>query len=198
MVYYTIFSALLMGIGLSAAAGFRVFLPFLCLSAGAYFNLCPVPATMEWAGTLPALVLFGTAALIEIGSYYIPWVDNMLDTIATPAAAVAGAILTASTLSGHVDPTFQWVAGIVMGGSTAALISSGTAVTRAASSVTTGGIANPLLSTTEVTGALVLSIMAMILPVLAGFGVLVLCFFTARFVYKKFIKRRTEDGGISV
>jgi hypothetical protein len=140
---------------------------------------------MEWAATLPALLLFGTAALVEIGGYYIPWVDNILDTISTPAAAIAGTVLTASTLTGHVDPMFQWIAGIVMGGSTAALISGGTAVTRAAASVSTGGIANPLLSTSEIGGSLIVTIMAMLLPILAGCAVLVLTFFTARFIYKK-------------
>jgi Domain of unknown function (DUF4126) len=185
-------SALLMGVGLSAAAGFRVFLPFLCLSAGSFFHVCPTPESMAWVGTLPALLLFGTAAVAEIGAYYIPWVDNILDTISTPAAAIAGTILTASTLSGHVDPTFQWVAGIMMGGSTAALISGGTAVTRAAASVTTGGIANPILSTTEIGGSLVISILAMLLPILAGCGVLILTFFTARFIYKKLKKDRDE------
>ena len=193
----TIASALLMGVGLSAAAGFRVFLPFLCLSVASYFHIWTAPATMQWAGTLPAVLLFGTAAVLEIGAYYIPWVNNLLDSISTPAAAIAGTILTASTLTGHVDPTFQWVAGIVMGGSTAALINSGTTITRAASSVTTGGIANPLLSTTEIGGSLFFSIMAMLLPIFAGCFVLVVTFFTGRFVYIKLRSNGRDDGTAS-
>ena len=176
---------LLLGIGLSAAAGFRVFMPFLCLSAASYFGVWQVPVGMQWAGTLPALILFGTATMVEIAAYYIPWVDNILDTISTPVAVIAGSVLTASALSHEVSPMVQWSAGIIAGGATAGIVSSGTAITRVASSVTTGGIANPLLSTSEIGGSVLLSIFAMMLPILTGCLVLVLLFFTIRFLWKK-------------
>ncbi|MEY4926392.1 MAG: hypothetical protein RI894_828 [Bacteroidota bacterium] len=183
---------LMLGVGLSAAAGFRVFLPFLCLSAAAYFHLWSVPSNMLWTGTLPALVLFSTAALVETAAYYIPWVDNLLDTIATPTAAIAGSILTASAIGGdHVPPMLQWSAGIVAGGTTAALVSGGTSITRAASSLTTGGVANPILSTSEIIGSIFFSALAIIFPIIAGISVLVLTFFTGRFLWKRF-RRKNE------
>ena len=198
MDYSNLFQLLLglmLGIGLSAAAGFRVFLPFLCLSISAYFHLWAIPSSMAWTGTLPALVLFATAALVETAAYYIPWVDNLLDTIATPAAAIAGSILTATAVGGeHVPPMLQWSAGIVAGGTTAALVSGGTTVTRAASSLTTGGLGNPILSTMEIICSFFVSILALVLPIFAGITVVILTFFTGRFLWKRFRKKSKMEA----
>jgi hypothetical protein len=38
---------------------------------------------MTWLGSDAALVAFATALVVEIGAYYVPWLDNALDTIAT-------------------------------------------------------------------------------------------------------------------
>ncbi len=185
---------LTLGVGLSAAAGFRVFLPFLCLSVASYFHIWDVPSNMIWTGTLPALILFSTAAIVETAAYYIPWVDNLLDTIATPAAAIAGSVLTASAVGGdHVPPMLQWSAGIVAGGTTAALVSGGTTVTRAASSLTTAGIANPILSTMEIICSFFVSILAIVLPIFAGIAVLLLTFFTGRFLWKRFRAKSQQN-----
>ncbi|MFQ5931753.1 MAG: DUF4126 domain-containing protein, partial [Nitrospiraceae bacterium] len=81
------------GIGLSAACGFRVFVPLLVMSIasrGAHLTLAP---GFEWIGTYPALLAFAIASCIEIAGYYVPWVDNLLDTIATPTAIVAGIVV---------------------------------------------------------------------------------------------------------
>lgn len=186
-------TALMLGVGLSAAAGFRVFLPFLCVSISSYFKLWDVPPNMLWAGTLPALVLFSTATLLETAAYYIPWVDNILDMIATPAAAIAGSILTATAIGGdHVPPMLQWSAGIMAGGTTAAIVSGSSSLTRAASSLTTGGVANPLVSTMEIIGSIFFSILALILPVVAGVIVVFLAFFTGRFLWKRFFKSKNK------
>lgn len=187
-----IVTGIFLGIGLSAAAGFRVFLPFLCLSVSSYFHIWNVPAGMQWTGTLPALLLFGTATVFELAAYYIPWIDNLMDTISTPAAAIAGSILTASALT-DVSPMLQWSAGIIAGGSTAAVFSSSTALTRAASSLTTGGIANPLLATTEIGGSLLFTFAALFAPIFAGITVMILFVFTARFIYKRLINKRKDD-----
>ena len=190
--YQAIFLSLLLGIGLSAAAGFRVFVPFLCMGIAAHFqdSLFAVPANFQWTGTLPALILFGTATLFEVAAYYVPWIDNALDSIATPASVIAGSVLTASALSPHTSPMLQWAAGIMVGGTTAGIMSGGTAITRAASSLATGGIANPLLSTSELFSSFIITALALVLPILTGCVILVLLFFTGRFLWKKIWKDR--------
>ena len=81
-----------LGLGLSAACGFRVFVPLLGLSVAAMADYVHPSAGWEWVGTWPALTCLATATLLEIGAYYVPWIDNALDSIATPAAYIAGAL----------------------------------------------------------------------------------------------------------
>lgn len=164
-----------LGIALSACCGFRVFLPLLVASIGAHFNLIPLNEGMEWMGTVPAMVSFGTAAVLEIGAYYISFVDNLLDTIATPLAVVAGATMAASFLPlGNMDPLLKWGLGIVAGGATAGTIQLGTGMLRLLSSKTTAGIANPVMATGENLAALGGSVASLFLPVLMAVLLLIL------------------------
>ena len=75
-----------LGVGLAAATGFRVFLPMLIMSAAAYTGHMPLSEGFAWLGTPSALVMLGVAAIIEMLAYYIPGLDNLLDSLATPAA----------------------------------------------------------------------------------------------------------------
>jgi hypothetical protein len=52
----------------------------------------------EWIGTDAATIAFGIATLLEISGHFLPWLDNLLDTIATPAAILAGTLASASLL----------------------------------------------------------------------------------------------------
>ena len=82
--------------GLSAACGFRVFVPLLVMSLFAkngHLNLSP---GFSWIGTYPALIAFGTATGVEIAAYLIPGLDHLLDIITTPAAVIAGTLVTAA------------------------------------------------------------------------------------------------------
>ncbi len=156
--------SIFVGISLSAAAGFRVFVPLLVMSIAANTGHLSLTSGFEWIGTTPALVAFSIATLFEILAYYIPFVDNLLDTIATPAAVVAGVILTASTVTG-LSPFLSWSLAIIAGGGIAATVQSITGVTRLASTTTTGGVANPAVSTAELGGATLLSGLAIFIPV---------------------------------
>ena len=69
-----------LGIGLAAATGLRLFVPMLVASAAAYTGHLPLSENFAWLATLPALILLGVAAAVEILAYYIPGVDNLLDT----------------------------------------------------------------------------------------------------------------------
>ena len=162
---------LIIGIGLSAACGFRVFVPMLGMSIAALSGHVTLAHGFEWIGTWTALLAFTTATVIEIVAYYIPWVDNLLDTIMTPAAIVAGSILTASMV-GHISPFLKWSLAIIAGGGVSAVVQVGTVAVRAASSGTTGGLGNFLVSTIELIGAILVTILALLLPILCLFLVL--------------------------
>jgi hypothetical protein len=95
---YTLLANVALGIALSACAGFRVFVPMLAASIAGHFGVIDLPADMSWLSTWPAMISLGTAAVAEIGAYYIPFVDNLLDTIAAPLSVAAGTVLASSIL----------------------------------------------------------------------------------------------------
>lgn len=161
----TIFSILL-GIGLAASVGFRVFVPLFALSIASYYGVIPLNDSWEWVGSLPAMITLGIATIIEIVGYLIPWFDNALDTIAVPLAALAGTAVMLSTAA-DLDPVITWSLAIIAGGGTATAIKTSTSTTRLASSATTGGIANPVVSTVETGSSILMAILAFVAPVFA-------------------------------
>lgn len=183
-----------LGIGLAASAGFRVFLPLFAVSLGAHFgqDLIQLNENWQWVGSWPAMITLGVATLVEIAAYYIPVVDNFLDTIAVPVAAIAGTVLMASTLLDMGDVA-TWALAIIAGGGTAAAVSGTTAATRAASTGTTGGTGNFLVNTSETAAASVLSVASFIWAPLAFVLVVILLYFIYR-LWKWVRKKETADG----
>ena len=163
--------ATMLGLGLSAACGFRVFVPLLILSLGVNAGWVSAGEGWHWIGETAALVTLGIATTLEIGAYYIPVIDNFLDTLATPAAVVAGTVATASMVA-DLDPLLQWSVALIGGGGLAGGVQAGTTVVRAASTVGTAGLANPVFSTFETISAAVLSLMAILVPIFAAIAVL--------------------------
>src|SRR5215831_14270354 len=154
------------GIGLSAACGFRVFVPLLVMNIAALSGHLTLSHGFEWLGSYPALIAFSVATCVEIAGYYIPWVDHFLDTIATPAAIIAGTLVTASMVT-DMSPFLKWTLAAIAGGGTAAAVQGTTVLARGASFVTTGGLGNPLFATIELGGAVFTSIFAIIAPIAA-------------------------------
>ena len=159
--------ALCLGVALSAACGFRVFMPALAMSLAANYGDFTLSPGLAWIGTDPAMIAFGVATIVEVLAYYIPVVDNLLDMIEIPTAIAVGTVLTAANL-GDIDPVLQWSLAAIAGGGTAGIIESATSVTRLASTGMTGGIGNIVLATIEALSAAVLSILALTLPLLAA------------------------------
>ncbi len=156
-----------LGVGLAACCGFRVFIPLLIASIATKLGLIGTTSTMAWLGGWLALAGLSVATLLEAAAYYIPWLDNALDTIATPTAVVAGTLLSTSFL--HIDnPVLHWGLGLMLGGGSAGLIQAGTSLLRLGSSTTTGGLANPIVSTAENGAALFFSILSILLPVITA------------------------------
>ena len=165
MVFELIISIVL-GFSLAAAAGFRIFIPLLLVSLAAHFGWFPVDEDWQWVGNTPALWLLGIAAAFETFAYFIPWLDNVLDTISVPLAGIAGTLLMVVTM-GDVDPIFTWALAIIAGGGAAAAISGTTGVTRLTSTATTGGVANPVLASVETGAATTISVASVFSPFIA-------------------------------
>ncbi|MFD1140202.1 DUF4126 domain-containing protein [Larkinella insperata] len=171
--------SLCLGIALSACCGFRIFVPMLVASLAVKLGWISVTPGFEWMGTWPALLVLASATTLEIGAYYIPWLDNALDTVATPIAFVAGTILTTSFV--EVDlPVLKWGLGIIAGGGTAGLIQTGTSLLRVGSTATTGGLGNPVVSSAENIASFGFSFLAILFPLLAAFLVLMIGLFLIR------------------
>lgn len=182
---YEIILTILMGIGLSAASGFRIFVPFLIIGIASISGNLTLADSFSWIGTIPALITFGVATVLEIAGYYIPWLDNFLDTIASPAAIVAGIILMASVVLG-MSPLLKWTLAIIAGGGIAAAIQALTGVTRVTSTATTAGLGNPIVSSVELGSSVILTVIAVFIPVIAAIVVILLLVWAVRILRKRF------------
>lgn len=180
--------SIFLGIGLAASVGFRVFLPLFALSLAAYNGLWDLNENWEWIGSMAAVITLGVASLVELFAYFIPWVDNLLDSVAVPLAALAGTAAMVSTVAG-LDPVVTWSLAIIAGGGTATAIKGASAGGRLASSVTTGGLANPAIATVETGTATVLSLASILAPAFAIIIVILVLFLVFR-IYRKLRPRR--------
>jgi hypothetical protein len=175
-----------LGLGLAAACGFRIFVPFLAMSIAARAGHMELSQSFEWIGSSPALIVFSIATGLEIGAYFVPWLDNFLDSISTPTAVVAGVIATAAAVQ-DTSPLVTWTLAVIGGGGLAGIIQTATTLTRGASSMLTGGLGNPLVSAGEATGAVTVTAASFFVPVLTVVVVLlVVLFLTGRTLRRGF------------
>ena len=187
--------AVLVGVGLSAACGFRVFLPMLLMSSGSYAGYLKLGQGMAWAGSGLALTAFGVAALVEVIGYLIPWVDHALDAVSVPLSMAAGTVLTASLFT-EIDPMYRWSLALFAGGGTAGGVRATLATVRVSSTATTGGIANPLLGLAEGLISVIMTILALVVPILAILLLFVLALVMIRVVrrFRSLLKTQREPG----
>jgi hypothetical protein len=169
MTPYETVAGLVLGLGLSAACGFRVFVPLLAVSAAGLAGWLPLAEGFRWVATWPALTALAVATVVETVAYHVPWLDHALDTLAAPAAVLAGTLLTASQL-GELEPLAKWTLALIAGGGAAGMVQGTTTALRAVSTITTGGLANPIFASLESFGAVVTAVGSLLLPV---FGLLV-------------------------
>ncbi len=175
----------LLGIGLSAAVGFRIFVPMLLVSLASMVGVIQLAPGFQWMGTPVAALVFAVATLAELLGFLVPWVSNALDAIATPAATIAGVVMMAAVLT-NLDPLLRWTFAIIAGGGTALTVQGATVVTRAVAAGSTGGAANPLVAILEAIGALVVTITTIVIPAIMGILVLIVVLLLLRLVIPKF------------
>ena len=187
-------TAVAIGIGLAASTGFRVFVPMLVAAIAAKAGLLPLNESFQWLASWTSIAILATATVVEILAYYIPVVDNLLDTVATPLAVVAGTLLLTSVLP--IDSELmRWITGAAFGGGSAAVVQSGSALTRLTSTKLTAGVGNPVVATVENVAATGTSILSLIIPffIVAIFLLLIIFIFTrVRRKLRKDQMRRTQ------
>ena len=181
-----------LGVALAAATGFRVFLPMLIVSGAAYTGHLSLDNSFAWLGTRPALIMLSVAALVEILAYYIPVIDNLLDSLATPAAFVAGTVVSAAVMA-DVPPMVKWTAAVIAGGGVAGLTQGVTAMLRAHSTMLTGGLGNSIIASGELGGALVMSFLALAAPVAAIALVILFLWLVVRLASRRFRSANPSD-----
>lgn len=184
---------LMLGISLSAAVGFRVFVPLLVLSIASVVGHLNLPTDLDWVETPQALGVFAAACLLEVGGYYIPWFDHLVDIVSTPAAILAGTIVTAS-FAPEMNPLVQWTLALVAGGGTAGLTKGVMNLLRGTSTAASGGLTNPILATIELLIATGLSVLAVTLPLVAGVAVLSILVIAIQRLWTFVIHRRTQQN----
>lgn len=180
--------AVITGIGLSAACGFRIFVPLLALSIASKFGYLALASGFEWIGGDYALVAFASATALEIIAYYVPWLDNVMDAIASPTSILAGTIATASVIT-DMPPSLKWMLAIIAGGGVAGLLQGATTALRAKSSLFSGGIGNPIISTLELAGASIIALLAIMLPILGFILVVGLAVYALAKAGRSFFKK---------
>ncbi len=160
--------SLLMGIGLSATSGFRVFVPLLIMSIASLAGHLELSPAFDWIGSYPALVIFLVATVLEILAYFVPYLDNLLSMISSPAALVAGIIITASVIT-EISPLLTWTLAIIAGGgfSLAGKVTSN--VIHTGSTTMTGGTINPGVSLLESVFTAFMGILSVLFPLLVVF-----------------------------
>ncbi|WP_250121687.1 DUF4126 domain-containing protein [Chroococcidiopsis sp. CCMEE 29] len=186
---------IILGISLSAASGFRVFVPLLALSTAAVVGHIDLPTSFDWIESPQAFAVFAVACALEIAGYYIPWFDHLLDVAATPAAILAGTVVTAS-LAPDMNPLVQWTLAVVAGGGTAGITKGLMNLVRATSTATSGGLANPVVATVELGAAIVLSVLALTLPVIAGIVVIALLVFAISKLLQFFSRLKLRQDSV--
>lgn len=154
-----------LGIGLAAATGFRVFLPLLIAGLAARAGYVSLIDSLSWLESTPALIALGTAAGLEALAFYIPGVDHILDVLAGPLAVVAGILVSASVMV-DLPAEVRWPIALIAGGGIAGVTKTTAAIVRAKSTALTGGLGNPVVSTTETAGAATISLLAIAAPII--------------------------------
>lgn len=181
-------TVVLVGIGLSAACGFRIFVPLLGASIAAHAGYLHLAPEFAWLGSEPALLALSLATVIEIGAYSVPFIDHLMDAITSPAAVIAGTLLMASQL-GDVSPFLQWSLAIIAGGGAAGLVQAGSVLARGGITLLTGGFGNLAMALLELAGAVVMTLMAVFMPFVAA-----ACLFVGILLLIRFaLKRRSKD-----
>ncbi|PKH10254.1 DUF4126 domain-containing protein [Planomicrobium sp. MB-3u-38] len=173
--------AICIGLALSATVGFRIFTPLLITGIFVRADWITLSEGFSWIGSTPALIAFGAATLFEIAVNYIPAIGSFMKVLATPLAAIAGILLTASFI-GDMNPLLEWSIAIIGGGGVAT--ASHTAVT-AVKGVSEAAFLSPAVAAAEDATATLVPISIFLIPFLAIIFVVLIPLLIFRFYRKR-------------
>ncbi len=192
-VDYQMLASVCLGISLSASCGFRIFVPLLAASIAGFNHWIILPADMQWMAGWPALICYGSAAIIEIAAYYIPFLDNVLDTIATPVAFAAGTLLASSLIPLPDDqPLIRWGIGLIAGGAPAGAIQIGTSLLRLFSTKATIGSGNVLIASAENITVFTGVLLSFIIPVFVAVVLILLVTWIISRTIKRIVRQERK------
>lgn len=185
----TVAVSILAGIALASAAGLRAFLPLLAVGVGSRLGLVHLHEGFGFLRSNTALLALAVAAGLEMTADKIPLVDHVLDLAAGWVRPISG-FLAAMAVMGSLPEAVSVVLALFL-----AVVTLGTHLThaqiRAGSTVATAGFGNPGLSLFEDLLSGVLSILAVLAPLLAGALVLGGAYFIGRWIRRQ----RARHGG---
>lgn len=182
-----------LGVGLAAACGFRVFLPLLIAGVAARTGQLHLASGFAWLATDGALLALGAATVLEVLAYTVPWLDHLLDTLATPAAMIAGVVASAAVFV-DLPPGVRWTAAIVLGGGVAGTVQAGTVLARLKSTLLTGGAGNVVVAFLELLGAALLALLAILAPALVLLALALLAWLLAKVVRRRQAARQQGES----
>lgn len=159
-------TGILSAFGLSSAAGLNAYLPLLIVALTArYTDLIQLQAPWDALTNPWVIAVLVVLLVVEVVADKIPAVDHANDVIQTVVRPTAGAILFASSgnVIGDIHPALALICGILVAGSVHGV----KATFRPVVTATTGGIGNPVVSTVEDVASFILTVMAILAPILA-------------------------------
>lgn len=174
------------GLGLAAAAGFRAFVPLLAAGLAIHFGWMEPARGFDWLGEPIVLVALGIATVAEVAAYYVPGIDHALDLVGAPVAVAAGIVAAAGVIVG-LPEWMRWFTAIAGGGAVATAGHALNAIGRAKTGAASAGLGNPVYSTAELGGSILLSGLAILVPLVALIAIAALVVWALR-------RRRRQAG----
>src|SRR5688500_9505425 len=168
----TAVGSVLAAFGLAGAAGLNAWLPLFGAALLNRLDVVELAAPFDELSTTTGLAVLATLTALDLIGDKVPAVDHALHTAGTVIAPLSGAALFTGQTGAETDiPT---VVTVLAGGAVAGVVHLARAAVRAASTATTGGLGNPILSGMEDATSATLTAIAFLAPVIAVLGVLAL------------------------
>ena len=171
--------------GLSASAGLNAYIPLLIVGLlGHYTDLIKLNSPWDTLASPWIILMLCVLVIIEMLADKVPAVNHINDLVQTFIRPAAGAVAFAASANvvTDVSPVLALAAGLLVAG-TVHVAKAG--ALRPMVTATTGGAGNIPVSIAEDIVSTVLSILAIILPILIGTLLIVLAAFIIYWLYKR-------------
>jgi amino acid transporter len=189
----------LTGTGLAASAGLNAYIPLMIMGLLSRFtDAINLPHGWEWLSNGWVLAILTVLLAIEVVADKVPIVDHVNDVVQTVVRPTAGGIVfgagSSSQTATVTDPgTFfgshQWVpiaAGVII----AFTVHGVKAASRPVINATTAGFGAPVASTAEDIGSIVMSLLAILLPILVLLGLVLMVSSTIWVIRRRWQRKR--------